>query len=538
MAFKTNDSQQYSVTDSINNLTSRELKALERSWAKVFAEDIFPAIDEEPFRVLYSSRTQCRTNTPVNICIGALIIKEMFQNSDDDIVESLMLDTRYQYALHTTSYEEQPLSDKTLSRFRERCYNYEAAYGIDLLHDCITGLSKQIACVMNISPKIRRMDSLMIEANIKNLSRAELLYTCLSKFVIYLHKNEQDPLLAGLEHYYDPNDFNRTFYYSNSNKTTEQIKVILEDADKLLRSCGQEFDDVTEYQLLVRCLSEQTVVEDAVRRLKTKKDGGMNSSVLQNPSDPDATFREKAGKKYRGYVANVDEAVGGNGSVVLDYQFEQNNYSDSQFLKDSLERNGIYEEGSVVVTDGAYFGEENSRLAREQNVKLITTAISGTEVPEIYADFVLNEEGTRVLKCPAGHAPKSSCYTKGGNGHIYVSFPKEQCINCPHKEQCRVKVHKRVCSLTISTTAQFRARSKRMMEKEEFHFLARLRNGVETIPSILRRIYHTDRMPVRGCIRSRFFFGCKIAALNVRKLFTYKNGLGHYAQNPLLQAIR
>lgn len=93
-------------------------------------------------------------------------------------------------------------------------------------------------------------------------------------------------------------------------------------------------------------------------------------------------------------MANIDEAVGGNGSVVLDYQFEQNNYPDSQFLKDSLERNGIYEEGSMVVTDDAYFGEKNSRLAGEQNVKLITTAISGTKVPEIYADFVLNEEGT------------------------------------------------------------------------------------------------------------------------------------------------
>lgn len=245
MAFKTNDSQQYSLTDSMNNLTSRELKALEKSWAKVFAEDIFPAIDEEPFRVLYSSRTQCRANTPVNICVGALIIKEMFQNSDDDIVESLMLDTRYQYALHTTSYEEQPLSDKTLSRFRERCYNYEAAYGVDLLHDCITGLSKQIAHVMNISPKIRRMDSLMIEANIRNLSRAELLYTCVSRFVIYLHRNKRDSLLTGLEHYYDPNDFNRTFYYSNSSETADRIKVILEDADKLLMSCGQKFDDVT-----------------------------------------------------------------------------------------------------------------------------------------------------------------------------------------------------------------------------------------------------------------------------------------------------
>ena len=44
MAFKTNDSQQYSLTDSMNNFTSRELKALEKSWAKVFAEEIFPAI--------------------------------------------------------------------------------------------------------------------------------------------------------------------------------------------------------------------------------------------------------------------------------------------------------------------------------------------------------------------------------------------------------------------------------------------------------------------------------------------------------------
>lgn len=109
------------------------------------------------------------------------------------------------------------------------------------------------------------------------------LYTCVSKFVIYLHKNKRDSLLAGLEHYYDLNDFNRTFYYSNSNETADRIKVILEDADKLLMSCGQEFDDVTEYQFLVRCLSEQTVVEDAIRRLKTKEDGGRDSSHKEVP---------------------------------------------------------------------------------------------------------------------------------------------------------------------------------------------------------------------------------------------------------------
>ncbi len=54
MSFRTNNYQQISLMDSFSGLTSREQKALENSWAKVFAEDIFPSINEEPFRVLYS----------------------------------------------------------------------------------------------------------------------------------------------------------------------------------------------------------------------------------------------------------------------------------------------------------------------------------------------------------------------------------------------------------------------------------------------------------------------------------------------------
>lgn len=53
------------------------------------------------------------------------------------IVENLMLDLHLQYALHTTSFTEQPLSDKSLSRFRSRCYSYETVHGVDLYHDCV-----------------------------------------------------------------------------------------------------------------------------------------------------------------------------------------------------------------------------------------------------------------------------------------------------------------------------------------------------------------------------------------------------------------
>lgn len=44
MSFKTNDCQQLSFDDSFMNLTERERKALEKSWAKVFSDEIFPAI--------------------------------------------------------------------------------------------------------------------------------------------------------------------------------------------------------------------------------------------------------------------------------------------------------------------------------------------------------------------------------------------------------------------------------------------------------------------------------------------------------------
>ena len=339
MSFRRNSCQQMSIFDSTFGLSEREQKALDRSWAKVFAEDVFPQIDEERFSVLYSEKAS-RPNTPVNVIVGALIIKELFGISDDEIVDNLMLDPRYQMALHTSSFEEQPLSDKSLSRFRMRCYNYEQIHGVDLYHDCVTGLAESSARMMGIDKRIRRMDSLMVEANIRKLSRMELIYTCISKLVSFLHKTGRDDLIGHMAHYYDPNDFNKVIYHCSDIDTEERFAVLLSDADILLEKCNGSFEDVTEYQLFIRCMSEQTIVENGKRRLRTKADGGMGSGILQNPSDPDATFREKAGKKHRGYAGNIEESVSKNGSIVTDYQFDTNNKSDSEFLKDHLDQIG------------------------------------------------------------------------------------------------------------------------------------------------------------------------------------------------------
>lgn len=65
------------------------------------------------------------------------------------------------------------------------------------------------------------------------------------------------------------------------------------------------------------------------------------------------------------------------------------------------------------------------------------------------------------------------------------------------------------------------------MNSKEFKNYARLRNGVETVPSNIRKNYHLEKIH-RGKQRGKFFFGSKIVALNFRKLFNYVKGLGHY----------
>ena len=133
MGFRKNEHQQIGMNDRRFNLTDRELRILNNSWAVPFGDRIFPMIDESKFEVLYCNDNG-RPNTPVNVIIGSLILREFANLTDEELVESIILDSRYQYALHLTSYKEIPYSDRTPSRFRERL----------LLHEMETGVATHI----------------------------------------------------------------------------------------------------------------------------------------------------------------------------------------------------------------------------------------------------------------------------------------------------------------------------------------------------------------------------------------------------------
>ena len=299
MSFSSNSVQQLSLFDQIGFLSERKQHLLDKSWAKTFSDQIFSHIDEHIFMPLYSEKRNSRPNAPINVIVGALIIKELNGMTDDEVMESCEFDFRYQYALHTTSFEDQPISDRTFSRFRARCAAYELTTGTDLIHDCITSIAEDIRGFINISPDIKRMDSMMIESNIRYMGRLELLYTCLSNLVKLIDKSGDAVLIKGLEHYTDPNDRNKVIYHDDTIPKAERVQTVIDDASSLLPKCKEQYGQTDDYQLLLRAVEEQTK-DDGNGRILKGKDDRMDSRTLQNPSDPDATYRIKAGKQHRG----------------------------------------------------------------------------------------------------------------------------------------------------------------------------------------------------------------------------------------------
>ena len=524
MSFSPN--QQLSLFDSFHFQSERKQRMLENSWAKAFSDHIFLNIDEYIFAPLFSEKTNSRPNAPINVIVGALILKELTGMTDDEIVESMEFDFRFQYALHTISFENQPISDRSFSRFRSRCAAYELTTGIDLIHKCIVALSNSIAEYMKLDGSIKRMDSMMIESNIRRMGRLELLYTCLANLVKEIYKDDPSRVPDKFIHYNDSNDRNKVVYHDKETSTKDKIQKVIDDASEILKLFEDDYSEYRDYQLLLRAIGEQTKPDpdDTSKRVPKEKGDPMDSSIMQNPSDPDATFRSKAGKEHRGYVANITETVDENGSIITDYQYDVNTHSDPEFIKEYLEDLPEQENTMALIADGAYNSSEIQELAAQKNVGLITTGLSGRTPNEILGDFEFSEDGKEVISCPNGYTPKSNNYIQQ-SGNIRISFEKDKCLNCPHRDKCNPDIKVRTASKYVSKkSSDYINQMRERRNDETYQLVGQIRNGVETIPSIMRSKYNVDRMPVRGTQRTKQFFGFKVAASNFTKLFRYTKG--------------
>jgi hypothetical protein len=512
MSFKPNDFQQISINDRLNQLTDRERRYLDKSWANLFAERIFPLINESRFEALYCLDNG-RPNTPVNVVVGALFLKELTQVTDEELLECVLFDTRYQHALHLTSCDEIPFSDRTVSRFRERLYNHEMDTGEDLLKEEIEGLAAEFAKILNINGRLKRMDSAMVSSSCKNMGRLELIYTCVANLVQALVKSGEAGILPEhLLQYAEDSNKNSVCYRLTSDEARTRLEEVTAHALELYELAENAQSGYSEYRLLERMLKDQT--ENGTLKPNKK----ISPKSLQNPSDEDATFRRKSGKGYQGYVVNFVEDCGEEGNIITKYDFDVNLHSDVDFGAETIEELGYQEEKTVLITDGAYPSEDNFAAVEANNIELVPTALTGQQPPAIVLNFEI--EDNEVKSCPAGHKPIDSTYDEEKKQYR-VHFDKAACENCPHREECPVNTKGKTARVELSQSTINRVEYTEQLSTEEYKEYAGKRNGVEGIPSVMRRRYRVDEMPVRGLLRSKMWMGFKIGAINIKRVIAH-----------------
>lgn len=496
-------------------------EALLKSWAETFLKTIFVNIDEERFASLYSEKVS-RPNAAVNVLIGLLILKELNNWGDIDTIASLYFDYRVQYALGITDFEKERICVNTLGNFRSRLYQFVEEEGRDLLTEEVGSLNEKIIDFTEMDTSFLRQDSMMISSNARKMGRLELIYTVNCNMVKLFRAHGSNLLPQSFMHYGQEKDKADHVYRINKEEVEQKTVELLKESLELYNSTPEELKHTEEFKALERLVGEQ-INQDQT----PKKSKDIPADSLQNPSEPDATYRRKGNKPYNGYVMNLVEAYDRdkNISLIVHHELQPNVVSDIELGLNALDE---LTADQTLVCDGAYFSQKVAEKATEKKVNLSFSALNGRSVDEetLGADqFVIDPETELILACPGGSVPINA--ERDREKETYKArFAKENCASCPLKERCMIKEQAKSNLVTFTdkqlTIAVYRTR----LGTAEHQALGDFRAGVEGVPSVLRRRYRVDELPVRGLIRARIWDNLKVMAYNFSSVHRYlqRNG--------------
>ncbi len=519
--FKENPAaKQHSLSDPYHSFPQYVKEALHKSWAEPFFSSIFTRIKEERFSLLYSDNYS-RPNTPVNILIGLLILKELNRWTDEELIGALYFDYRVRYALGITEFDKEKLCINTIGNFRKRLYEYTTLTGRDLLREEIDQLTEALIELSGMDTSLARQDSFMISANCKNMGRLELIYSVNQNMVKLLKEKAPGLIPLGLEHYLEKKDQSNQIYRLSKEEVPAKTEQLLKEVLALVEATPPELQEIQAYQNLKRLLGDQVEFTGKGPRVKEAKELAADS--LQNPSEPDATYRRKGNKRSTGYVLNTVEARDPDKkiSMIVHHERRPNIVSDVELGQSAVKSD--LKGASVLASDGSFYAKETVLLAEEKGLTVSFSALNGkpADPDKISADqFVISAEDNQILACPLGFKPLKSKYDCKKE-QFSAKFAKETCADCPNLGSCIVKEQRRAYAISFSLKKLTVDRYRNLLGTERYQALADFRAGVEGIPSVLRRTYNIDNPPIRGLIPTSIWDHFKVMAYNFRSYYSY-----------------
>jgi hypothetical protein len=537
---------QKTIFDLEYHYPNHVVEILHNSWAEHFLKHIFLNINEERFSVLYSDKMS-RPNRPVNVLVGLLVLKELNNLTDDELIGSLYFDYRFQYALGITDFDKERICINTITNFRARLYKYEQDTGVDLLKQEVTDLSEKLAEFIGLDKSKARMDSMMISSSCKRLTRLELVYTVNEKAAKAINKINPALLSPELKAYLEDGNKNLVLYRTKSDQVGSKLDKLIGDAASLYKIgvTSPECKDTKEFMNLSRMLNEQCIETEFGDVLPI--DGkDLAANILHNPSDPDATFRKKGNTQSIGYALNLVEVRDEKKDVglILAHDYAQNTCSDIEFGKKFIEEHSLAKDIKTLCMDGAYYCQETAQQAITEGMELNFSQMTGKKVADDVIganEFKIDPERNRITACPAGKKPiPVTSWYDAKKGVYHAKFSKNDCVNCPFKDQCLSSEQKKYYSVRITDKKLVADKTRSLIGTERHRELSNYRAGIEGVPSVIRRRYNADHIPVRGLVRSKLWINLKIMAFNFKEFVGYllKNSPAASLSNNMTETLK
>ena len=402
-----------SFSDIEYNLPDKRIEELNEGWPGQFKKHIFDHIDELKFAEMYSSDAG-RPNFPVKVLVGLEIQKHIFDLSDKELIERFNFDLRCMKSLGLKEIGQLNLGSRTLYDFRERIVKYSKETDNNPVVEIFDELVDEFIQKVDLETEIQRMDSTLVDANIKHLSRIELMRRVFKNFVSDLREDQVNRIHKNTLKIIDDESFSEIYDHYTKEEVRENVMGKLFNIKQLFKN-DEQVNELKSYELLCRLVEDQTIETSS----ELKEDEDISSDSLQNPNDEDATFRRKGKKSSQGYSLNISETADSDNPIqmITDVSLQPNVHSDIDFFNQRLPEIAGKTDLKKMLVDGAYHGPESKETAASNNTELIATNLTGRKPKHSTADFkIKSDEG--IISCPVGNTPYRTKYIKNSDTYV------------------------------------------------------------------------------------------------------------------------
>jgi hypothetical protein len=437
---------------------------------------------------------------------GLVFLADFFGWDALAAADNYMLNVGVQFALNLEPGVE--LCSRTVERYRDHFQADEAAQNI------FFAVTAQLVKLLDQDVSKQRLDSTHVCSHMATFGRTKLMAVTLKRALTQIKRHERtlfESLPAELRARYEPSQGQLFAGLKDEEARQRSRQQVAEDMFTVIVKFSGDatISGRTSFKMLQQVFEQQVeVLEECLHVIKTT--GG---NVVQNPSDPDATYD---GHKGSGYQIQLSETCSdeNEAQLIVGAIPETAAAHDGDALAPMLEQ---LEEHSrrpdELSADTAYGSDANSQRAEAAGVELISPTCGRapqTRVDELTLDdFAHHEETGAVEACPQSHEPlrvtHEDVVRTTASGDVVkttvttVTMSAEHCGRCPLLKLCPIK-RQRDGSYQLEFTDKERRLAARRREESTDVFAARyaLRAGIESTNSGLKNRLGLDRLPVRG----------------------------------------